>query len=120
MRQQKTGLGPPRQLGKLQGQPSSGGTSCPLQACWFSTGVGLEVGVVPKPPAGICPPAGRGEGLAGPLDSLTSMVVPRRLLDGFAESERVIQRQESRPLGNPPKSPSPFSWRLSAPFLADL
>lgn len=59
--------------------------------------------------------------MAGPLNSLTPTVVPRRLLNGFAESEHMIQRQCMRPLGIHLNHPLPSAGGPSScPFLADV
>lgn len=105
--------GTTRRQQKLQGQPSSGTPPALSGLLVLCTGVGAGGWGCTKPPMGICPPAERGGGpTARPLDSLTSMVVPRRPLDGFAESEHVIQRQGTRTLGIHLNHPLPFGWRL--------
>lgn len=85
--------GTTRRQQKLQGQPSSRTPPALSGLLVLCTGVGAEGWGCTKPPVGICPPAERGERAHGWTGSLTSMVVPGDTLDGFAESEHVIQRQ---------------------------
>ena len=82
-----------RRQQQLQGQPNPGTPPALSDLLVLCTGVGAGGWGCTKPPVGISPPAERAGGpRAAPLDSLTPVVVPRRPLNGFAESKHVIQR----------------------------
>lgn len=93
MRQQQAGLRPPADSSSLKVSQIQGHL-LPSQTRWFSAqGLGLGAGVVQSHQwASPLQLSGKGGPRAGPLDSLTPVVVPRRPLNGFAESKHVIQR----------------------------